>query len=195
MIAATTMMVLKPSRKPGRPPPPRLGHSPAPRRWPAARPEALPHPGLGGAGRHRPRRHQQRRARPITCDWKIAPSPAMPVAIPTWRNVLLIPEAVPLRRWSTTLTAVAERRVHEAHPVPAMTNPASRVVHFESGETPPMRSSPVPTAASPRRSVPAPAPGHEPAASGAAKKDSTDTGRNRSPAGTASTSARSACRA
>ena len=30
----------------------------------------------------------------------------MPVAIPTWRNVLLMPEAVPLSRSSTTLTAV-----------------------------------------------------------------------------------------
>ena len=29
----------------------------------------------------------------------------MPVAIPTWRKVLLIPEAVPLSRCSTTLTA------------------------------------------------------------------------------------------
>ncbi len=27
--------------------------------------------------------------------WKIAPSAAMPVAIPIWRNVLFVPEAIP----------------------------------------------------------------------------------------------------
>ena len=37
--------------------------------------------------------------------WKIAPSTAMPVAMPTWRNVLLAPEAMPLRCGCTTETA------------------------------------------------------------------------------------------
>ena len=39
-----------------------------------------------------------------TC-WKIAPSPAMPVAMPTWRNVELMPDAMPARCGSTTPTA------------------------------------------------------------------------------------------
>ena len=37
---------------------------------------------------------------------KIAPSAAIPVAIPTWRNVLLIPLAIPLRCGGTTPIAV-----------------------------------------------------------------------------------------
>ena len=45
-------------------------------------------------------------SRSVNCDWKIAPSPAMPVAMPTWRKVLLMPEAMPLRRGRTTPTAV-----------------------------------------------------------------------------------------
>ena len=34
--------------------------------------------------------------------WKTAPSTAMPVAMPTWRKVLLAPDAIPLRCGSTT---------------------------------------------------------------------------------------------
>ena len=37
--------------------------------------------------------------------WKTAPSPAMPVAMPTWRKVLFAPEAMPLRWGCTTETA------------------------------------------------------------------------------------------
>ncbi len=39
--------------------------------------------------------------------WKIAPSAATPVAMPTWRNVELIPEAMPARAGSTTPIATA----------------------------------------------------------------------------------------
>ena len=64
-----------------------------------------------------------------------------------------------------------------------MRNPASRVVHFEAGETPPIRSSPVPTAASPPKiSTRTGTRFMSRAASGAAKKDRTDTGRKRRPA-------------
>ena len=41
-----------------------------------------------------------------TSCWKIAPRPAMPVAMPTWRKVLLMPEAMPLRAGGTTPIAV-----------------------------------------------------------------------------------------
>src|SRR5688572_13945889 len=37
--------------------------------------------------------------------WKTAPSPATPVAMPTWRKVVLIPDAMPARSWETTLIA------------------------------------------------------------------------------------------
>jgi len=33
----------------------------------------------------------------VTSCWKTAPRPAMPVAMPTWRKVLLMPDAIPLR--------------------------------------------------------------------------------------------------
>ena len=37
--------------------------------------------------------------------WNTAPRAAMPVAMPTWRKVLLAPEAMPLRWGGTTATA------------------------------------------------------------------------------------------
>ena len=40
-----------------------------------------------------------------TRDWKIAPREATPVAIPTWRKVVLIPEPIPA--FSTGTTAIA----------------------------------------------------------------------------------------
>ena len=59
--------------------------------------------------------------------WKIAPSPAIPVAIPTWRNVLLIPDAIPARRGSTTLTAVeASGALTSPMPMPPTMKPGSR---------------------------------------------------------------------
>ena len=44
--------------------------------------------------------------------WKTAPSPATPVAIPTWRKVVLIPEPIP--DFSTGTTAIA------AWPIPGL---------------------------------------------------------------------------
>ena len=41
-------------------------------------------------------------SRSATRAWKIAPNPAIPVAVPTCRNVLLMPDAAPLLRGSTT---------------------------------------------------------------------------------------------
>ncbi len=41
--------------------------------------------------------------------WKTAPSTAMPVAMPTWRNVLLAPEAMPLR-WGCTTEIAPDAR-------------------------------------------------------------------------------------
>ena len=56
--------------------------------------------------------------------WKIAPSAAMPVAIPTWRNVLLIPDAIPARCGSTTLTAVeASGALTRPIPIPPTMKP------------------------------------------------------------------------
>ena len=50
----------------------------------------------------------------------------MPVAIPTWRNVLLMPEAMPLRGGSTTPTAVeASGGFARPTPAPATMKPAS----------------------------------------------------------------------
>ena len=42
----------------------------------------------------------------VTLCWKTAPSPAIPVAMPTWRKVELIPDAIPLRSSGTTPIAV-----------------------------------------------------------------------------------------
>ena len=45
-----------------------------------------------------PRRERVARRGDSSRCWKIAPRPAIPVAIPTWRNVVLMPDAMPLRR-------------------------------------------------------------------------------------------------
>ena len=55
--------------------------------------------------------------RPVTWLWKIAPRPAMPVAMPTWRNVELIPDAIPARAGATTpIAAFGDRRVDRPDP-------------------------------------------------------------------------------
>ncbi len=70
--------------------------------------------------------------------WKIAPSDATPVAIPTWRNVLLIPDAIPERFAGTTLTAVdASAGLTIPIPTPPTMKPASRCVQVESAWSPP----------------------------------------------------------
>ena len=85
-----------------------------------------------------------------TRDWKTAPRPATPVAIPTWRKVVLIPEPIP--DFSTGTTAIAAWPIPGLvmpMPMPATMKPTSSVVHSESGETPCISSSPSPTTASP----------------------------------------------
>ena len=64
--------------------------------------------------------------------WKMAPRPAMPVAMPTWRNVELIPEAMPLCSGGTTATAEeASTGLIIPMPAPAKMNPGSSTVHSE----------------------------------------------------------------
>src|SRR5579884_2291367 len=61
--------------------------------------------------------------------WKIAPSAAIRVAIPIGRNVLLMPEAIPARLGSATLTAVeASGALTMPIPIPPTTKPATRAV-------------------------------------------------------------------
>ena len=89
-----------------------------------------------------------------TCDviwlWKIAPSAAMPVAIPTWRNVLLMPEAIPALRGSTTLTDVeASGALTSPIPMPPAIKPASKVVQLEPRVIPCISRRATPITASP----------------------------------------------
>ena len=68
-----------------------------------------------------------------TRDWKTAPSPATPVAIPTWRKVVLIPDPIP--DFSTGTTAIAAWPMPGLvmpMPMPATRKPASSVVQPES---------------------------------------------------------------
>ena len=82
--------------------------------------------------------------------WRSAPSAAIPVAIPTCRKVLLIPDAIPARRGGTTLTAVAASGAFTSPmPMPPTTKPASSVVQLELGVIPCMSRSATPTTASP----------------------------------------------
>src|SRR5437016_3508253 len=70
--------------------------------------------------------------RDCTWCWKIAPHAAIPVAIPAWRKVLLIPDAMPLRAGGTTPTAiVASDGFAIPTPTPAIRNPANRWVQPE----------------------------------------------------------------
>jgi len=76
---------------------------------------------------------------------KIAPSTAMPVAIPTCRNVAFTPDAMPARSGSTTATAVdASGTLTSPAPTPATTRPASRAVQSDAGVRPCISSSPIP---------------------------------------------------
>ena len=80
--------------------------------------------------------------------WKIAPSAAIPVAIPIWRNVLLIPEAIPARRGSTTLTAVdASGALTRPMPIPPTMKPGRSVVQLEFSLMPHISRSDRPTTA------------------------------------------------
>ena len=56
----------------------------------------------------------------------------MPVAMPTWRKVLLMPDAIPLRCGGTTPTAVeASGGLIMPIPMPATMKPASSAVQRE----------------------------------------------------------------
>jgi hypothetical protein len=108
----------------------------------------------------------------------------MPVAIPTCRKVELIPDAAPLRRGSTTPIAVVARAgLVQPMPIPATMKPGSNVVQSSLGSIPLISSRPMPTSTSPdpmnaragSRSTSLPV-------AGATRKDSTETGRNRTPA-------------
>ena len=74
---------------------------------------------------------------------KTAPSPAMPVAIPTWRKVLDAPEAIPLCSGGTTETAAdATTGLVIPMPKPATMNPGRSTVHVELAPTCVARSHP-----------------------------------------------------
>ena len=74
----------------------------------------------------------------------------MPVAIPTWRNVELMPEAMPARSGRTTPTAVeASGGLTSPTPTPETTKPAMRWVQPELPVSPRMSSNPTPTSTSP----------------------------------------------
>ena len=120
----------------------------------------------------------------LTLDWKTAPSPATPVAIPTWRKVVLIPEPMP--DFSTGTTAIAAWPMPGLvmpMPMPATRKPTSSVVQPESGETPCISSRPTPTVASPTPSRTRIGILFESAPEiGATMKPSTVSGRKRRPA-------------
>ena len=66
-----------------------------------------------------------------------APQAAIPTAIPTWRKVSLIPDAIPLCSFGTTLSATsAITGFSRPTPTPATMKPSSRVVHSELGVDP-----------------------------------------------------------
>ena len=108
----------------------------------------------------------------------------MPVAIPTCRNVLFVPDAMPDRSGETTLTAVeASAGFVSPMPIPPRTKPGSSSVQPESASMRAIRRSETPMIARPApisqraetRDVRLP----ETAATTNAASDS---GRNRSPA-------------
>ena len=116
--------------------------------------------------------------------WNSAPRPAIPVAMPTCRNVLLVPDAMPDRSGGTTLTAVeASAGLVSPMPMPPSTKPGRSSVQPESGPMRAISSSETPMIARPApisqraetREVRLP----ETAATTNAASDS---GRNRSPA-------------
>ena len=79
-----------------------------------------------------------------------APSAATPVAMPTWRNVELMPEAMPARAGSTTPTAVeASGTLTRPAPMPATIRPGSRCVQSVAGVMPRISSRPTPISTKP----------------------------------------------
>ena len=65
-----------------------------------------------------------------------APRAATPIATPPMRNVLLIPDAMPVRAGSTTRNApAASARFERPIPTPATISPGKSLVQLESDET------------------------------------------------------------
>ena len=74
----------------------------------------------------------------------------MPTAVPTCLAVLLIPEAAPLRRGSTTpIAAVASGGLTKPIPMPARMKPGRSVVQSSLGLTPCISTRPRPISARP----------------------------------------------
>ncbi len=116
--------------------------------------------------------------------WKIAPSAAVPVAIPTWRKVLLMPEAIPARAAATTPSATeAIPGLVMPTPIPVRMNPGSSVVQPLSRLIPDISARPTPT-----RIIPLPMSARAGTrfsarpAIGATTNESTVKGRKRKPA-------------
>ena len=108
----------------------------------------------------------------------------MPVAMPTWRKVELIPEPMPARCGGTTLTAVeASGALTSATPTPATMKPSSSAVHSDDADSPRMSSRATPTRAMPppMRARIGTRADRRPAI-GATKNDSSERGRKRTPA-------------
>jgi hypothetical protein len=62
------------------------------------------------------------------------PKTAIPVAMPTWRNVVLMPEAIPAAQGGTRPTAVAASAgLTRPDPTPATISPGNRWVQPEAG--------------------------------------------------------------
>ena len=81
---------------------------------------------------------------------KIEPSAAIPVAMPIWRNVALMPEAMPAWCGGTTPIAVeASGGLTRPLPNPATMKPGIRCVHALLPDRPAIATSPTPTSSSP----------------------------------------------
>ena len=81
---------------------------------------------------------------------KIEPSAAMPVAMPTWRNVELTPDAMPAWCGGTTPIAVeASGGLTIPAPRPLTMKPGIRSVHELLPDSPAMMISPMPTSSRP----------------------------------------------
>ena len=74
------------------------------------------------------------------------PRAATPVEMPTWRNVELMPEAIPARRGSTTPTAVeASGGLTIPAPTPATRKPGISTVHDDEALSRAIRNRPTAT--------------------------------------------------
>ena len=81
---------------------------------------------------------------------KMAPRPAIPVAMPTWRKVELAPDPMPLRSTGTTATDdEASTGLTIPMPAPASRNPGRSWVHPDPGVVVAISSRPTATSSSP----------------------------------------------